>query len=151
MSGGAYVLPPYVKGKKGEWYSGTASAIYQNIHFIEQYNPDYILILSGDHIYTMDYDKMIQYHEEHHADATIAVMEVPIQEAPRFGIMNTDCDMQILEFEEKPMAPKNNLASMGIYVFRWDKLRQYLIADLSLIHICRPNLPLTVQMLSFWW
>ena len=129
MSGGAYVLPPYVKGKKGEWYSGTASAIFQNIHFIEQYNPDYILILSGDHIYTMDYEKMIDAHEERGADATIAVMEVPMAEASRFGIMNTDDDMRIVEFEEKPPVPKNNLASMGIYVFSWKKLREYLIAD----------------------
>ena len=129
MSGGAYVLPPYVKGKKGEWYSGTASAIFQNIHFIEQYNPDYILILSGDHIYTMDYEKMIDAHEERGADATIAVMEVPMAEASRFGIMNTDDDMRIVEFEEKPPVPKNNLASMGIYVFSWRKLREYLIAD----------------------
>lgn len=129
MSGGAYVLPPYVKGKKGEWYSGTASAIFQNIHFIEQYNPEYILILSGDHIYTMDYEKMIDAHEENGADATIAVMQVPMAEASRFGIMNTDDDMRIVEFEEKPPVPKNNLASMGIYVFSWKKLREYLIAD----------------------
>ena len=129
MSGGAYVLPPYVKGKKGEWYSGTASAIFQNIHFIEQYDPDYILILSGDHTYTMDYEKMIDAHEERGADATIAVMEVPMAEASRFGIMNTDDDMRIVEFEEKPPVPKNNLASMGIYVFSWKKLREYLIAD----------------------
>lgn len=129
MSGGAYVLPPYVKGKKGEWYSGTANAIYHNIHFIEKYDPDYILVLSGDHIYTMDYDKMVDYHEEHHADATIAVMEVPMEEASRFGIMNTDEDMKIVEFEEKPPVPKNNLASMGIYVFTWSKLREYLVAD----------------------
>lgn len=129
MSGGAYVLPPYVKGKKGEWYSGTASAIFQNIHFIEQYNPEYILILSGDHIYTMDYEKMIDAHEENGADATIAVMQVPMAEASRFGIMNTDDDMRIVEFEEKPPVPKSNLASMGIYVFSWKKLREYLIAD----------------------
>lgn len=129
MSGGAYVLPPYMKGKKGEWYSGTASAIFQNIHFIEQYNPEYILILSGDHIYTMDYEKMIDAHEEKGADATIAVMEVPMAEASRFGIMNTDADMRIVEFEEKPPVPKNNLASMGIYVFTWKKLREYLIND----------------------
>lgn len=129
MSGGAFVLPPYVKGKKGEWYSGTASAIFQNIHFIEKYNPEYILVLSGDHIYTMDYDKMIEAHEEMGADATIAVMEVPIEEASRFGIMNTDENMNILEFEEKPEHPKNNLASMGIYVFSWQKIREYLIND----------------------
>ena len=129
MSGGAYVLPPYVKGKKGEWYSGTASAIYHNIHFIEQYDPDYILVLSGDHIYTMDYDKMITYHQEHEADATIAVMEVPIEEASRFGIMNTDDSLRIVEFEEKPPVPKSNLASMGIYVFSWKKVKEYLITD----------------------
>ena len=111
MSGGAYVLPPYMKGKKGEWYSGTASAIYQNIHFVEQYDPEYILVLSGDHIYTMDYEKMIEYHERSHADATIAVMEVPMEEASRFGIMNTDPEMRIVEFEEKPPQPKNNLRS----------------------------------------
>lgn len=129
MSGGAYVLPPYVKGKKGEWYSGTASAIYQNINFIEQYDPDYILVLSGDHIYKMDYDKMIDDHEKNGADATIAVMEVPMEEASRFGIMNTDENLRIVEFEEKPPVPKNNLASMGIYVFSWAKIREYLIKD----------------------
>lgn len=129
MSGGAYVLPPYVKGKKGEWYSGTASAIYQNINFIEQYNPEYILVLSGDHIYKMDYDKMIDDHEKNGADATIAVMEVPIEEASRFGIMNTDENLRIVEFEEKPPVPKSNLASMGIYVFTWSKIREYLIKD----------------------
>ena len=129
MSGGAYVLPPYMKGKKGEWYSGTASAIYQNIHFVEQYDPEYILVLSGDHIYTMDYEKMIDYHERSHADATIAVMEVPMEEASRFGIMNTDPEMRIVEFEEKPPQPKNNLASMGIYVFNWQKVKDYLIKD----------------------
>lgn len=129
MSGGAFVLPPYVKGKKGEWYSGTASAIYQNIHFIEKYNPEYILVLSGDHIYTMDYDKMIEAHEEKGADATIAVMEVPIEEASRFGIMNTDEELRIVEFEEKPENPKSNTASMGIYVFSWQKIKEYLIND----------------------
>lgn len=129
MLGGAYVLPPYVKGKKGEWYSGTASAIYHNIHFIEKYDPEYILVLSGDHIYTMDYDKMIEFHEENNADATIAVMEVPIEEASRFGIMNTDEDMKIVEFEEKPAEPKSNLASMGIYVFTWKKVKEYLLND----------------------
>lgn len=129
VSGGAFVLPPYVRGQKGEWYAGTASAIYHNIQFIENYDPEYILVLSGDHIYTMDYEKMIKSHEENHADATIAVMEVPIEEASRFGIMNTDEDMKIVEFEEKPAEPKNNLASMGIYVFSWKKVRQYLIED----------------------
>jgi len=129
MSGGAYVLPPYVKGKKGEWYSGSASAIYQNIHFIEQYDPEYILVLSGDHIYTMDYEKMITYHEQNGADATIAVKPVSWEEAPRMGIMSTDDKMQIVEFEEKPPKPKSNLASMGIYVFTWQKLKAYLIED----------------------
>lgn len=129
MSGGAFVLPPYVKGKKGEWYSGTASAIYQNIHFIEKYNPDYILVLSGDHIYTMDYDKMIDAHAANNADATIAVMEVPMEEASRFGIMNTDSDGRIIEFDEKPAVPKSNMASMGIYVFTWAKIKEYLIKD----------------------
>ena len=129
MSGGAFVLPPYQRGKKGEWYAGTASAIFHNIHFIDQYDPDYILILSGDHIYTMDYEKMIEAHAAKGADATIAVMEVPMAEASRFGIMNTDSDLKIVEFEEKPPVPKSNLASMGIYVFGWQKLREYLIND----------------------
>ena len=129
MSGGAFVLPPYVKGKKGEWYSGTASAIYQNIPFIEKYDPEYILVLSGDHIYTMDYDKMINEHEKQDADVTIAIMEVPIDEASRFGIMNTDENMRITEFEEKPEHPKSNTASMGIYVFTWKKLKKYLMED----------------------
>ena len=129
MSSGAYVLPPYVKGKKGEWYAGTANAIYQNINFIDRYNPDYVLVLSGDHIYKMDYNAMIKYHQEHEADATIAVIEVPMEEASRFGIMNTDADMKVVEFEEKPAHPKSNTASMGIYVFSWSKMRKYLIED----------------------
>ena len=129
MSSGAFVLPPYVKGKKGEWYEGTANAIYQNINFIDRYNPDYVLVLSGDHIYKMDYNAMIKYHEEQKADATIAVMAVPIEEASRFGVMNTDADMKILEFEEKPPQPKSNTISMGIYVFTWSKMRKYLIED----------------------
>jgi len=127
--GGVYVLPPYVKGKHGEWYSGTANAIYQNIAFIRQFNPDHVLILSGDHIYTMDYNAMLNYHIEKEADATIAVREVPWVDAPRFGIMNTDSENRILEFEEKPPKPKNNKASMGVYIFRWDKLLQYLTED----------------------
>lgn len=129
LNGGVFILPPYVKGKGGEWYKGTANAIYQNIEFIEQYNPKYILVLSGDHIYKMDYSKMIDYHKKNNADATIAVIEVPWDEASRFGIMNTKEDGQIYEFEEKPKNPKNNLASMGIYVFTWEKLRNYLISD----------------------
>ncbi len=128
-SGGAFVLPPYQTGKTGEWYKGTANAIYQNIAFIAQYNPDYVLILSGDHIYKMDYAAMLAHHISHQADVTIAVRQVPWAEASRFGIMNTDDDDNILEFEEKPANPKSNNASMGVYVFSWDKLRKYLEAD----------------------
>ncbi len=128
-NGGVFVLPPYVKGKSGEWYRGTANAIYQNMAFIEQYDPDYVLILSGDHIYKMDYNAMLQFHIEHEADATIAVREVPWEEASRFGIMNTDTEDNIIEFEEKPKNPKNNQASMGVYIFTWSKLRKYLTED----------------------
>ena len=127
--GGVYVLPPYVTGKSGEWYSGTANAIYQNIQFIEQFNTDYVLILSGDHIYKMDDNKMLQFHIQNNADCTIAVREVPWEEASRFGIMNTNEDNSISEFEEKPAHPKSNKASMGGYIFTWEKLRQYLVAD----------------------
>ncbi len=127
--GGVYVLPPYVTGKSGEWYSGTANAIYQNIQFIEQFNTDYVLILSGDHIYKMDYNKMLQFHIQNNADCTIAVREVPWDEASRFGIMNTNEDNSISEFEEKPAHPKSNKASMGVYIFTWEKLRQYLVVD----------------------
>ncbi|MGI6030080.1 MAG: glucose-1-phosphate adenylyltransferase [Eubacteriales bacterium] len=129
MNGGAFVLPPYVKGKKGEWYAGTANAIYQNINFIDRYDPDVILVLSGDQICKMDYAKMIAFHNENNADCTIAVIEVPMEEASRFGIMNADKDQRIIEFEEKPAHPKSNTASMGIYVFNWKKIRQYLIED----------------------
>ena len=128
-NGGVFVLPPYQKGKSGEWYRGTANAIYQNMAFIEQYSPEYVLILSGDHIYKMDYNAMLNFHVRHGADATIAVREVPWAEASRFGIMNTDADDRIVEFEEKPKNPKSNKASMGVYIFTWAKLRQYLIAD----------------------
>ena len=128
-NGGVFVLPPYQKGKSGEWYRGTANAIYQNMAFIEQYHPDYVLILSGDHIYKMDYNAMLDYHISHGADATIAVREVPWEEASRFGIMNTDPDGTIVEFEEKPQNPKSNKASMGVYIFTWEKLRHYLIED----------------------
>lgn len=128
-NGGVFVLPPYQKGKSGEWYRGTANAIYQNMAFISQYNPDYVLILSGDHIYKMDYNAMLNFHIRHGADATIAVREVPWADASRFGIMNTDADDNIIEFEEKPKNPKSNKASMGVYIFTWEKLRQYLIAD----------------------
>ena len=129
LDGGVHILPPYQKSKGGDWYKGTANAIYQNIHFIEKYDPEYVLVLSGDHIYKMDYSEMIKAHKESGADCTIAVMEVPFEEAPRFGIMNTKEDGTIYEFEEKPADPKSNLASMGIYVFTWDKMREYLIAD----------------------
>ena len=129
LDGGVHILPPYQKSKGGDWYKGTANAIYQNIHFIEKYDPEYVLVLSGDHIYKMDYSEMIKAHKESGADCTIAVMEVPFEEAPRFGIMNTKEDGTIYEFEEKPANPKSNLASMGIYVFTWDKMREYLIAD----------------------
>lgn len=128
-NGGVFVLPPYQKGKAGEWYRGTANAIYQNMAFIEQYNPDYVLILSGDHIYKMDYNAMLNFHVRHGADATIAVREVPWEEASRFGIMNTDAEDNIIEFEEKPKNPKSNKASMGVYIFTWEKLRKYLIED----------------------
>ena len=128
--GGVHVLPPYVqKGEQGTWYKGTANAIYQNIGFLSLYNPEYVLILSGDHIYKMDYSKMIRHHRETNAACTISVMEVPMDEASRFGIMNVDETDLIYEFEEKPKNPKSNLASMGIYVFTWSKLREYLIAD----------------------
>ncbi len=129
MTGGIFVLPPYQTGSSGEWYKGTANAIYQNMAFIEQYHPDYVLILSGDHIYKMDYDAMLQHHIVHQADATIAVRQVPWEEASRFGIMNTNGDGDIIEFEEKPKNPKSNNASMGVYIFSWEKLRKYLIKD----------------------
>lgn len=129
MNGGVYVLPPYVSGSTGQWYSGTANAIYQNIPFIDQYDPEYVLILSGDHIYKMDYAKMLSFHIEKKADATIAVLTVPMEEASRFGIMNTGEAGRIIEFEEKPKVPKSNKASMGIYIFNWRILRPYLVAD----------------------
>ena len=129
MNAGVHVLPPYQRSKKSDWYKGTANAIYQNIQFIDRYNPEYVVILSGDHIYKMDYSKMIAYHKEKQADCTIAVIEVPIEEASRFGILNTNEDGSIYEFDEKPKVPKSNQASMGIYVFTWSKLRKYLIQD----------------------
>ena len=129
ITGGVHLLPPYQQIKGTNWYKGTANAIYQNIQFIDQYNPEYVLILSGDHIYKMDYSNMIKAHREADADCTIAVLEVPMEEASRFGIMNADENGMIYEFEEKPKQPKSNKASMGIYVFSWDKLRQYLIED----------------------
>ena len=129
MNGGVHILPPYQKSKGGDWYKGTANAIYQNMGFIERYHPEYVLVLSGDHIYKMDYAKMIAHHKKTGADCTIAVLEVPMEEASRFGIMNCREDGTIYEFEEKPKKPKSNLASMGIYVFSWNKLKYYLEQD----------------------
>ena len=128
-SGGVTVLPPYVKEGGGNWYKGTADAIYQNIEFIDLYDPEYVLVLSGDHIYKMDYSKMLEFHKEKKAEVSIAVLEVPWEETHRFGIMNTNQDQKIIEFQEKPKEAKNNLASMGIYIFNWEKLRKYLIAE----------------------
>lgn len=129
LNGGAFVLPPYQKSKSGEWYKGTANAIYQNINFIDRYSPEYVLILSGDHIYKMDYSEMLDAHKKNRADCTIAVLNVSLEEASRFGIMNTDENNAIYEFEEKPKHPKSTKASMGIYIFTWEKLRDYLIRD----------------------
>ena len=129
---GVFVLPPREKADADlDVYRGTADAISQNIDFIDKYSPEYLLVLSGDHIYKMDYDKMLDYHKEMNADATIAVIEVPMKEASRFGIMNTDGDGRIVEFEEKPEHPKSNLASMGIYIFNWKLLRKTLLADMK--------------------
>ena len=125
--GGVTVLPPYERSSNSEWYTGTANAIYQNLDYIDTYNPDYVLILSGDHIYKMDYEVMLDFHKENNADVTIAVMPVPIEEASRFGIMITDENNRITEFEEKPEHPRSNLASMGIYIFSWPILRNALI------------------------
>ncbi len=129
LNGGVHILPPYQGQKGGDWYKGTANAIYQNLEFIERYNPEYVLILSGDHIYKMDYSKMIEQHEATGAACTISVLEVSLEEASRFGIMNTNEDGSIYEFEEKPKNPKSQLASMGIYVFTWEKLKKYLTED----------------------
>ena len=126
--GGVTVLPPYEKSTSSEWYTGTANAIFQNMSYMEQYNPDYVLILSGDHIYKMDYELMLDYHKANKADITIATMPVPIEEASRFGIMVTDETGRITEFEEKPEKPSSNLASMGIYIFTWEVLREALYA-----------------------
>ncbi len=126
--GGVTVLPPYEKVGKTEWYTGTANAVYQNLTYMESFHPDYVLILSGDHIYKMDYEVMLDFHKAHHADVTIAVMPVPEEEASRFGIVVPDEDGRILEFQEKPENPKSNLASMGIYIFSWDALKDALLA-----------------------
>lgn len=127
--GGVSILPPYQEEKGGKWYKGTANAIYQNIEYIDRYDPEYTLILSGDHIYKMNYDSMLEFHKEKGADATIAVIDVPIEEASRFGIMNTKEDLSIYEFEEKPSKPKSTKASMGIYIFNWSTLKKFLILD----------------------
>ena len=129
LNGGVYVLPPYMKAKNSDWYKGTANAIYQNIEFIDKFSPEYVLVLSGDHIYKMDYSEMLASHKKRGADCTIAVINVSLEEASRFGIMNTKEDGEIYEFEEKPKKPKSTNASMGIYIFTWEKLRRYLIED----------------------
>lgn len=128
-TGGLRILPPFTSEDGGRWYTGTANAIYENIDFIDEIDPQYVLILSGDHIYKMDYNDLLKEHKKKDADVTIAVMEVPWEEAPRFGILNTDGDNKIVEFDEKPEVPKNNMASMGIYMFDWVQLREYLIKD----------------------
>lgn len=128
-NGGVFVLPPYQSAKAGEWYKGTANAIYQNLGFLDRFNPETVLILSGDHIYKMHYGKMLAEHKKHNAAVTIAVMPVPWEEASRFGIMNVDDEGIITEFEEKPQNPKSNLASMGIYIFNYDVLKKYLTDD----------------------
>lgn len=125
--GGVTVLPPYERSTNSEWYTGTANAIYQNLAYMETYNPDYVLILSGDHIYKMDYEVMLDFHKQNNAECTIAVMQVPMEEASRFGIMITDENRKIVDFEEKPEKPRSNLASMGIYIFNWKTLKEALI------------------------
>ena len=127
-TGGVTVLPPYEKSANSEWYTGTANAIYQNLNYMENYNPEYVLILSGDHIYKMDYEVMLDFHKANHADVTIAVMPVPMEEASRFGVVIADEERRISEFEEKPEHPRSNLASMGIYIFSWKVLRDALVA-----------------------
>lgn len=127
--GGVSILPPYQEEKGGNWYKGTANAIYQNIEFIDRYNPEYVLILSGDHIYKMNYEELLNYHKEKEADVTISVIDVTLEEAKRFGIMNTNDDLSIYEFEEKPQHPKSTKASMGIYIFNWKALKKYLKED----------------------
>ena len=127
--GGVHILSPYQQIKGTEWYKGTANAIYQNIHFIDRYNPEYVAVLSGDHIYKMDYNKMLEFHKANDAACTIAMLEVPWEEASRFGLMFVNDDGSITDFEEKPKNPRSNKASMGVYIFTWSKLRQYLIDD----------------------
>ena len=127
--GGVFVLPPYATESGGQWYRGTADAIYRNIDFIDNYDPEYVLILSGDHLYKMDYSKMLKFHKENNADLTISVMEVPMEEASRFGILTADENNKIFKFSEKPKEPDSNLASMGIYIFSWPVLKAALLED----------------------
>lgn len=129
IHGGVHILPPYQTALGASWYKGTANAIYQNMSFIERYRPEYVIILSGDHIYKMDYSKMLTFHKEKNADCTIAVLEVPMEEASRFGIMSADKENRVFDFTEKPAEPTSNLASMGVYIFTWDKLKKYLIEN----------------------
>jgi len=129
MNGGVTILSPYLKAEVGEWYKGTANAVYQNIDYIDKIDPKYVIILSGDHIYKMDYSLMLDFHKRNNAEATISVIEVPMKEASRYGIMNTYENGKIYEFEEKPKKPKSTLASMGVYIFTWKVLREYLIKD----------------------
>ena len=126
-NGGVSILPPYEKSSSSEWYTGTANAIFQNLEYINYYNPEYVLILGGDHIYKMDYEVMLDFHKQKKADVTIATIPVPMEEAHRFGVVITDDDYKILEFEEKPEHPRSNLASMGIYIFKWELLKEALI------------------------
>ena len=126
-NGGVTVLPPYERSNDSEWYTGTANAIYQNLRYMESYNPEYVLILSGDHIYKMDYEVMLDFHKANNADVTIATMPVPLEEASRFGIVIADENKEIMDFEEKPKEPRSNLASMGIYIFSWKVLKDALI------------------------
>ncbi|SHK44906.1 glucose-1-phosphate adenylyltransferase [Tepidibacter formicigenes] len=128
-NGGVTILPPYMGREGGRWYKGTANAIYENINFIDEYDPEHVLILSGDHVYKMDYSKLLDYHKSKGSQATIAVISVPWEEASRFGIMNVDSENKIYEFEEKPENPKSDLASMGVYIFNWKTLKKYLIED----------------------
>ncbi len=134
QNGGVTLLPPYMRQKGGQWYKGTANAVFQNMDFFDAYNPEHVLILSGDHVYKMDYSLLLDYHKRKKAEATIAVMEVPWAEASRFGILNADKNGRIQEFEEKPAKPKSNLASMGVYIFNWDLLRSYLQQDEQDLH-----------------
>jgi glucose-1-phosphate adenylyltransferase len=128
-NGGVFVLPPHERENGSNWYRGTADAIYRNLKFVDQFDPEHVLILSGDHIYKMDYNAMLQYHKERNADCTISVIDVPLEEASRFGILNTEDDLKIYEFEEKPSLPKSTLASMGVYIFKWEVLRKHLLED----------------------